>query len=66
MSFHAGSLEINVRSLKFNVILLNFNVTSIIKVSNQCHGFTRSLNTCQSTLKLIGFILSVLTRYCTS
>ena len=43
--------------------LLNFNVTSITKGSNQCHGFTRSLNTYKSTLKVIAFVLSVSIRY---
>ena len=59
MSFREKALESNVHSLKFNVILLNFNVTSIVKVSNQCHGFTRSLNTYKSTHLVVGFVTIV-------
>ena len=42
---------------------MNLNVTSIIKVSNQCPGFTRSLNSYKSALKIIIFIRKLLGTY---
>ena len=51
MSVSAYSSRFNVSSLKFNVIYRIFNVTSIIKASNQSLGFTRSLNAYRALLR---------------